>query len=267
MKDPRKKAGFEIILLIVLVGTGFLNSCSYGHASEQPVSAKTSASPIESGPILPSGPEKAGTDREPATKAAQKVMDTIEMIEQTMTATRYQHYTMVNKKKGLYYWDCSGMTAWILDRAAPKSRKKLPKKHPLAKQFYKVIEKSPTDKPKKGWQRIERPQDVCPGDVFAWLKPEFWKNNKNTGHVGFIVDTPRPHPTYDNVWLMKIADASRYRHENDSRPSDGQGGFGTGTIAFYVDAGGKGLGYGWYGSLQKLQTYIPTTIIFGRVTR
>ncbi|MFH1438350.1 MAG: hypothetical protein ABIJ56_21760 [Pseudomonadota bacterium] len=265
MDDPRVNACF-LIILFLFVGTG-LPGCSYGHASEQPVSAKTSASPMEPGPILPSGTEETGTDREPATKPAKKVVDTIEMIEQTMTATRYQHFTMVDRKKGLYFWDCSGMTAWILDRAAPKARKSLPAKHPLAKQFYKVIAKSPTDKQKKGWQRLEGLQDVRPGDMFAWLKPEFWKNNKNTGHVGFVLDTPRPHPKYENVWLMKIADASRYRHENDSRPDDGQGGFGTGTIAFLVDGNGTGQAYGWYGSPQKPQTYIPTTIIFGRVTK
>ena len=143
----------------------------------------------------------------------------------------------------------------------------LPHDHPLAKQFHGVIDASPADEPKKGWVRLGGPEAIRPGDVFAWLKPAFWKKRKNTGHVGFVVEKPRPHPTYAGVWLMRIADASRYTHEDDTRPDDGTGGYGTGTIAFLFDGSGQAVAYGWYGSFQEIETYVPTHIVFGRVAK
>jgi hypothetical protein len=203
----------------------------------------------------------------PATEAAQKVLTAIELVEQKLTKTRYQHKTVVNLGKGLFYWDCSGMSGWVLGRAAPVARKQLPPKHPLASQFYNRIDKSPTGEFKKGWSRVDGIENVAPGDIFAWLKPEWWVGNKNTGHVGFVIEAPRPSEDHKDVWLVRIADASQYRHENDSRPPDGEGGFGTGTIAFSVGPDGNGTGYGWFGSLQDPLSYIPTRIIFGRVRK
>lgn len=208
-----------------------------------------------------------GSDKPPATQAAQKVMDTIKLIESKLTATKYQHKTVVKLKKGKFFWDCSGMADWVLQKAAPKARKALPEGRPLAKHFYQVIAKSPTDGQKKGWLRLAGPEQIRPGDVFSWLKPPFWKKRKNTGHVGFIVEAPRPHPSFQNVWLMKVADATRYLHEGDTRPPDGTGGYGTGTMAFLFDGDGTALAYGWYGSAQSPQTYVPTRITFGRVIK
>jgi hypothetical protein len=115
--------------------------------------------------------------------------------------------------------------------------------------------------------RVEGPGDICPGDVFAWLKPPFWKKRKNTGHVGFVMSTPRPHPLHEGVWLMRIADATRYLHEDDTRDEEGEGGFGLGTIAFLFDGDGTAIAYGWYGSAQPPETFVPTGIVFGRVTK
>lgn len=206
-------------------------------------------------------------ERAPATEAAQKVIDTLASIELTMKATKYQHVTRVNRQEGLYLWDCSGMADWVLRKAAPGARSALRRKRPLARDFYNIIARSPTDKARRGWRRLEGPDKIAPGDVFAWLKPDFWRHHKNTGHVGFIVETPQPHPQFINVWVMRIADATRMLHENDSRPQGGEGGYGTGTIAFLFHADGSPLAYGWYGSGQHPRRFVPTKIAFGRVTR
>jgi len=205
-------------------------------------------------------------ERPPATEAAQKVVDTIKLIEQSLTSTIYQHKTVVDVEKGIFHWDCSGMVAWILGKAAPKAHKALGKKHPPAKDYYNLIAGSPADGSDKGWQRLEKPDDISPGDVFAWLKPSFWEHHKNTGHVGFVIGTPQPHPYYQDVLVMRIADATRMVHEDDSRVEGGEGGFGTATMAFRFDGNGKPAAYGWYGIDQSLPTYVPTDIIFGRVT-
>jgi hypothetical protein len=123
----------------------------------------------------------------PATDAAKKVMATISLIEDKLSSTRYQHFTVVNPKKGIFHWDCSGMVEWILGKAAPKARSVLSKKHPTAKEFYTVISNRSTQKPHKGWLRLHGPNSIGPGDVFAWIKPSFWKHRKNTGHVGIVL--------------------------------------------------------------------------------
>jgi hypothetical protein len=203
----------------------------------------------------------------PATDAAKKVMATISLIEDKLSSTRYQHFTVVNPKKGIFHWDCSGMVEWILGKAAPKARSVLSKKHPTAKEFYTVISNRSTQKPHKGWLRLHGPNSIGPGDVFAWIKPSFWKHRKNTGHVGIVLSAARPHPSHGNVWLLDVADSSRYLHENDSRPPDGNGGYGTGTMAFLFGEDGSALAYGWYGTEQSVDTYVPTSIVFGRVVK
>ena len=60
------------------------------------------------------------------------------------------------------------------------------------------------------------------------------------------------------VWLLRIADATRELHGDDSRPTGGEGGFGTATIAFLVDAAGAPRAYGWYGEAQDPATFVPT---------
>jgi hypothetical protein len=206
---------------------------------------------------LPAGvwagtPVTAKAAKLPATEAAEKVMATIGLIEDKLTSTRYQHATVVNPKKGIFHWDCSGVRS---------------DKHPTAKEFYKVIANRSTQKPHKGWLRLHGPKSVGPGDVFAWIKPSFWKHRKNTGHVGIVLSAARPHPSQPNVWLLDVADSSRYLHENDSRPPDGTGGYGTGTMAFLFDDDGTALAYGWYGTKQSVETYVPTSIVFGRVVK
>jgi hypothetical protein len=206
-------------------------------------------------------------EKPPANEAAQKVLDTIALIEEKLTETKYKHKIMVKLGKGIFHWDCSGMADWVLKRSAPKARKQLPGGRPLAKHFYRLIDKAPVDGEKKGWQQLGGVHDVNPGDLFSWLTPDYWKNNPNTGHVGFVVETPRPHPKYGNVWLIRVADASRYVHENDSRTYGEGGGFGTGTMAFGCDDEGAPLAYGWFGSVQKPATFLPVDMVFGRVTR
>ena len=237
---------------------------------------------VAAGTIPEAGRAEAGAtpEKQPATKAAARVMETVALVEQKLTSTRYQHKTVVVLKKGIFWWDCSGMVAWVLGRAAPKARKALAGEHPLAKHFHKVIASAPAEAgaagaagadgkkaEPKAWTRLGGPGDIAPGDLFAWLKPEFWKLHKNTGHVGFVVGTPWPHPDHPGVWLMRVADASRYLHEGDTKPGGGVGGFGTGIMAYAFAEDGTALAYGWHGSGQDPQTYVPTSIVFGRVAR
>ncbi|MFH2009830.1 MAG: hypothetical protein ABI333_24765 [bacterium] len=210
-------------------------------------------------------PRLATKPAKPANRSAAKVVTILGNITRTLKSTRYHHATRVSPKRGVYDWDCSGMVDWILRRSAPRAQRAMRSGRPLARDYYNVILGSPTGKARRGWQRLHGPRDARPGDLFAWLKPPHWRR-KTTGHVGFLLSRPRRHRVWARIWLMKVADASRYRHENDSRPAGGPGGFGTGTIAFLVDTQGAPLAYGWYGSPQPPNTFVRTQIVFGRVT-
>ena len=198
---------------------------------------------------------------------ADAVVTTLADIEHGLTFTKYQHRIAVDTRKGIYRWDCSIMVAWILERTAPAARHAISADKPLARDFYRVIERARTDRPDRGWQRLTNVAALAPGDVFAWLKPEMFKQRANTGHVGFVIGKPWRHPRFAGVWLVRIADATTELHGDDSRPQGGEGGFGTATIAFLVDAAGAPRAYGWYGEAQDPATFVPTEIALGRVFR
>ena len=211
--------------------------------------------------FAPAGP----SDAERARSAA--VVGAIHVIERGLVTTKYQHHIAVDTRRGIYNWDCSIMAAWILQRTAPAARRALGVDKPLARDFYRAIDRAPRDRPARGWQRLTDVAALEPGDLFAWLKPEIFKQRANTGHVGFVVGKPRRHPRFAGVWLLRIADATTELHGDDSRPPGGEGGFGTATIAFLVDAGGVPRAYGWYGEAQDPATFVPTEIVLGRVFR
>lgn len=193
-------------------------------------------------------------------------MATLERIESSLVLTRYQSQTIVNEPRGVYYWDCSGMATWILRRSAPVARLALHSGRPVARNYYDVIARSPVESSARGWTRLAHPDQIRPGDLVSWLKPPHWKRN-NTGHVAFIMTTAKRHPRFDDVWLMRIADATSVRHGDDTRPKKGDGGFGIGTIAFRVDPEGQPWAYGWYGARQPPDSFVPTEIAFGRVVK
>jgi len=188
-------------------------------------------------------------------------------VEHGLTATKYQHRIAVDPRRGIYNWDCSIMATWILERTAPAARRAIGVDKPLARDFYRTIERAPTEQPARGWQRLTDIAALAPGDLFAWLKPEMFKQRANTGHVGFAVGRPWRHPRFAGVWLVRIADATTELHGDDSRPPGGAGGFGTATIAFLVDGTGAPRAYGWYGEAQDPATFVPTEIAFGRISR
>lgn len=202
-----------------------------------------------------------------SSRASERISAEITAIERGLKATRYQHGLRVDRRRGIYFWDCSIMARWILARAAPQARSAMGTDKPLARDFYRTIARAPTGMSRRGWMRVSGPSAILPGDLFAWLKPEIFKERKNTGHVGFVLDRPRPHPKHPDIWLLRIADATSQLHGEDSRPPEGEGGFGTATVAFKFDRSGAPIAYGWYGEEQDPETYVHTQIAFGRAFR
>ena len=197
------------------------------------------------------------------------VLQVLADIAHEATDTRYLHTTIVDPARGIYYFDCSGMAAWVLRRAAPYAQAQvasgLGSRRPVSSTFTHAIRRAPSDAT-RGWQRVLRMADAAPGDVIAWIKPPIVRSG-NTGHIGFIVLPPREladegfvatyRPDGERDWielggdarayLVRIADATHLHHLDDSRAEGNRNGFGFGTILVVSDATGHPVAYGWVG--------------------
>jgi cell wall-associated NlpC family hydrolase len=210
--------------------------------------------------FAPPDPEHA----RPATKAAAALIELADTIDRTRTDTAYSHATRVRRKQGIYHFDCSGMINWMLERVAPTALAKVGRERPVASSYVRVIENAPTDRAKRGWQRIADIEDVRPGDLFAWRRPASWPKGGNTGHVGIVLAKPEPVPELVDAYVVRILDSTRWAHQYDSRSED-ETGFGTGTILVMTDGAGKGIGYGWHGTASR--GWNETDVVFGRISK
>ncbi len=193
----------------------------------------------------------------PGSPAAARVVATLERVERRTRTTRYQHRTAVDERRGDYRWDCSGMAAWVLERAAPRARRALGPGRPVARTFARTIARAPTDRG-RGWRRVDRVADVRPGDVLAWQRPPAMRS-ANTGHVAFVMSAPVE--VHAGIWAVRILDSTSLAHQDDTRRPGGTG-TGRGTMTFAVDDAGRGEAYGWVGT--RSLGYIETPIRFGR---
>jgi hypothetical protein len=216
--------------------------------------------------VLEPRPEELLRADQGETSAAAKLISLVATLRDSVVETKYQARTEVKKDEGYYAWDCSGMAAWMLRRAAPRARRALGKGRPVARDFFKRIDKASTERARAGWKRLGHVSDARPGDVFAWLRSPA-SQSRVTGHVGFFVDTPQPHPDHPDIYVARIVDATSLPHGDDSRSRDGDGGFGFGTILLATDASGETIGYGWHGQRSLEWGFMPARVIYGRVTQ
>jgi hypothetical protein len=205
----------------------------------------------------------------PAPIEENKVMRVIRRIENSLRYSSYTHVTRVNEREGSYEFDCSGMTAWVLRRSAPQAHsavlERARSKRPLARDYYYRIAATKPGKARWGWQRVARVDEAQPGDVIAWLKPDVLRS-PYTGHVGFVMAPPEPLPDAPGAYLVRIADASSYQHQDDSRATTGNTGFGFGTILVQADPEtGAPIAYGWFG--QYSRWVLPAKMAIGRPVR
>ncbi len=213
--------------------------------------------------FYPAAPQ-FGAPPAPPTRAGTRIVELVDHIRGTVRFSSYAHTTRVREREGRYDWDCSGMAAWILRQAAPLAMRRISRERPVARDFVQQIESAPTDRARAGWQRLGTIGEAMPGDLFAWRRPRGFPSH-NTGHVGFVLDRPRPVEGIPGGWAVRVADSSSFVHQDDTREGDLDGGFGIGTIVFLADGAGHGTHYGWYGTVSE--GYVVTPIFFGRVSR
>ncbi|MEM9067570.1 MAG: hypothetical protein AAGE52_03660 [Myxococcota bacterium] len=255
--------------LITLVGgAGAAVALVFAFRADPPAPARADSTSRPRDPIpvmVPPQPFLAPRREEPAaTPAAERVLETLAGVRENLRETRYQHRTVVRERRGKYLWDCSGMADWVLRRAARRAQRALHRERPVARTFFRTIDRAPTDRARRGWQKIAHIEDVRPGDVFAWLRPPNWPR-RNTGHVGFVLEAPRRVNHWPGAYVVRIADSTSVPHQDDTRDLRGEGGYGEGTILWMTDGAGTALSYGWFGALSP--GVVETRAVFGRVHR
>jgi len=197
-----------------------------------------------------------------------RVVSVIEKIRANLTVTKYQHATRVRQSQGEYLFDCSGMAEWILRRGAPAAFAQVKRPEggrPLAVHYYRTIAKIKPGSRRGAWMRVADATATRPGDVIAWERPK-WFDSKSTGHVAFVVSDPRPVMVPVRGVVVRVADASKFRHADDSKPVGGTG-FGTGELLIPVDAASQPTGYGWVGEETLPEWIVYASLVIGRPMR
>jgi hypothetical protein len=209
---------------------------------------------------LPASAEPVGPDA---------VLVTLTHIGTTLRESSYTHATRVDERTGRYEFDCSGMASWVLRRASPLAQAAVVYRaksgRPLARDYYQQIAATRAGRARYGWSRVSRVADAAAGDVIAWLRPKEVRS-ANTGHVAFLVSSPEPVAEMPHAFLVRIADASRYQHQDDSRAATERTGFGHGTILVVTDPeSGAPVAYGWVGL--RSAWILNTPMAIGRPVR
>lgn len=199
-----------------------------------------------------------------------RILQELERIAGNLRESRYNHATVVDEREGRYEFDCSGFVTWVLRRTAPGAYSSVVARsknaRPLARDYYWELARAPAgERAPRGVRRVARIDQAQAGDIVAWLKPAIVKS-PHTGHVGFLLEAPRAVPGMPGSFVVRIADASSYQHQDDDRFESGRTGFGSGTILLVADAEtGAPVAYGWFGLYSRY--VLDTSIALGRVLR
>ncbi|MDB4929639.1 MAG: hypothetical protein JWM10_2123 [Myxococcaceae bacterium] len=200
---------------------------------------------------------------------ASPVVTELRRVAANLRSTRYAHATRVDERAGRYDFDCSAMATFVLARSAPRANAAVMRRNgrgrPVARDFHDVIAAAPTERPRDGWLRLARVQDLRPGDVIAWRRPPTVAS-RNTGHVAFVLEAPRRLDREGRRYLVRIVDSTSIPHGDDTRPRAHQSGFGYGNLTLFVETpGADPTAYGWYGLDTRID--FRTHIALGRPLR
>lgn len=216
------------VMLTGLVGTG----CAHRHTRPGAVSP---------------GPSQPTT----GAAGAALLLGEVQRELSAMKTTHYQHTTAVDEAIGKFYYDCSGMVDYALDRVLARDAQELPtstSKRPLAGDIERFLHNA-VGRPVQGWQAVTRVDQLGPGDLVAWLVTED-STTGDTGHVMVVLGAPKPNAARNGEWLLRVADSTLSPHALDSR-HQGETGLGTGTIGLAVDATSVPVAFYWKGGISE----------------
>lgn len=200
-----------------------------------------------------------------STAYSPEIFQEAQKIFKTMKTTHYEHKTVIDESKGVYIVDCSAFVCYILNKVSPLAHSSLPidknHTHARAKNFYdyfKSLQNSTSSN--SHWMAILSIKELEKGDIIAW-KYDPVLQKKDTGHV--VIVHEKPVLEEPNLYRVRILDASKGKHANDSRAKEADG-IGSGEMWFRVDTNNAPTGLHW-SSKEKKESNHP--IAMGRAIR
>lgn len=182
-------------------------------------------------------------------------------ILQTYQESHYDHKTTIDELKGYYRVDCSSFIDYILRKKAPLALAMLPvdNHHTRARahnfyDYFKALEQTPN----YHWACVKTFVDLERGDLIAWKYDESL-HKSDTGHI--VIVAQKPVQEEPNLYRVRIIDASKGKHANDTRERTSDG-IGSGDMWFRVNAEGVPYGLYWSDKEKKLNRHF---IAMGRV--
>ena len=183
----------------------------------------------------------------------------IGQIDAELAGADETRYAFGGSGRGQSY-DCSGYANQVLRQAAPGAFASLRalRSRPRATEYVERMELGGSD-----WRRVARVADLAPGDLIAWRhRPDAPRTDAlSTGHVAFVVE--RPAPAGGGLWRVRVSDAARSGHSDDTR-APGRSGIGAGTILVATAPDGAPEAVAW--SLRG-RFEVPAAMALGRPLR
>jgi hypothetical protein len=128
---------------------------------------------------------------------------------------------------------------------------------PRAFKYYEFFN-SLTPESTAGWRQIDVLREARRGDIIAWRFPTA-EEDRNTGHVLFVADTPSADEL--GILTVRVYDAAAEPHSNDTR-GNGENGVGSGFIKFEFSEEGRPTAF-WFAPAWDQYTTLP--IVIGRL--
>lgn len=192
----------------------------------------------------------------------QGIVEISKAVFNNIQITRYNHKSHIDEAKGEYILDCSSFVVLLLKKVSPLALASLTidktHTHARAKNFYDFFHSLANKEQKGGWIGIKKMREVEAGDIIAWkYDPSLAK--KDTGHVVVVLE--KPVNEEDGLYRIKVMDASKGKHANDTRVR-GTDGVGMGEMWFRVDTSDKPIALHWSDKAKKPSYH---AIAMGRV--
>ena len=201
-----------------------------------------------------SKPESEKEYQEPPTVARMK------SLVDSIRDTKYQHDIDIRESEGIVYADCSSLTRFVLEEAAPKHLAEVREDQggALSKNFYHYFS-GLDEKGTRFWKRIDNFEDVQPGDLIVWASNGLTERG-TTGHIMTAMGRPERHSK--NKYSIRIVDSARSSHADDTREKmESPEGVGMGTMWFGTDDDGKPIQWWWRNPDFKVSPSDPSSIL------
>ncbi|PIK16277.1 hypothetical protein [Halobacteriovorax sp. JY17] len=168
-------------------------------------------------------------------------LKSIQKIQESLKSTGFLRGRTFENYKGNYFCDCSSLFTSIL-------------KIENAELFERISRGDETLKSSDYFSYarehnlfVDEISKLKLGDILCWKKDHIPKSG-DSGHMALVISFPAREE--DHLYKVRVFDATKTPHSNDSREEDGVG---EGDLYLQTDAIGKIIGVRWSDQIQKIK--------------